>query len=139
MKRHAWIMPEKRDERFTKALFKEVALFVRQFGINNFELEIKEQYTDETSPHYHCHVSCDGRLILSPTQMSVAYVATRTDKKTKGKEMREGEMKLIFKAKNGDTDTRLVIIVAIFYLYDQLIRKYYPEWKTRYTEVRPPR
>jgi hypothetical protein len=130
-------MPEKRDETFTLALVEEIKRFARAFGIYSFDLEIKEKYTDESTPHYHCHISSDGLLGGPATETSVTYTATKTDE-NRVKETHAGEVTLRLKTTGGSATKDLYIILGAFPLYHECVVEYYPEWKTLYNEPSPP-
>ena len=137
MERHTWIMPDERDAKFSMALIDKISNFAKSFGINSFDLEIKEKYTDESVPHYHCHVSSNGLLGRPATELSVTYTATVAGEDQK-KEVHEGEMTLIFKATGSTASKDLYVTAGALYIYDECIREYYPEWETRYNNPLPP-
>ena len=136
MKKHIWVMPERRDEKFTNTLIDQIVCFAGDLGICNLQLEIKEQYENEDTPHYHFLISsgpCQKSLsAMSPTDMVATYLAT------KGDETHEGRVRLTFRALSGGNDKHKMIVAGAFCLYVLLIRKFYPERKTIYDSTYPP-
>lgn len=132
MIKHAWVMPEERDEKFSNALLERITASADSFGIKNFELALKEQYTIEDKPHYHLHVEHESCSSLKGSAILAIYAAT-----SEGKEYK-GTIDMTFKA-----DGRLdgpsigqIMTAGIFFLYDECVREYYPEWKTTYQEIK---
>lgn len=131
MIKRIWVMPEKRDEKFSYLLIKKVYLFAKSLGITVFELEIKEQYTTEVEPHYHFHVTFGLCLDLPTTAMSATYIASANN------EQHDGAMNIIFRS-NGPHNFNKLIVSCSFFVYDEFIRKFYPEWKTTYQNIQLP-
>lgn len=122
-------MPEERDEEFSNILLKKILASAQSFGLNDFELEIKEQYTIEAEPHYHFHVGFGSCANLQLTVLSATYIATE-----KGTQY-EGTMNLTLKT-GSKLNIDQIMITGAFFLYDEYIREYYPEWKTTYREIK---
>jgi len=128
VRKQTWVVPEKRDEKFSNLLIRKIGASAKSFGISAFSLEIKEKYVDEAEPHYHISVST-GPCSDMPTDKLKARYSAKAD----GKEY-AGIMNIVFKSNAPENINQLMVMGALF-LYDEYIRKYYPEWKTEYWTI----
>ena len=131
MRKYSWVMPEERDERFSNILIEKIAASAKSFRIDDFELEIEEKYTTEDKPHYHFYVVFGLFLGSPPTILSATYKASANE------EQHDGAVRILFKSDERGSINQLMATGA-FFLYDEFIREFYPEWETVYKEIQLP-
>jgi len=132
-----WIMPEERDEVFSRVLINRIKNYAEALSIEGFLLEVWEHYEDEENPHYHLKVSVDldgpidstrlNELLISEKIM-VLYSAATND------EEYSGRMDISFSSRSSATINQ-ILVSGTFLIYDEVVKKYYPEWKTRYITI----
>lgn len=124
-----WNMPDSKDEEFTKALLERIEKSAQSFGIEIISVEIKEQYSNEDTPHYHFKIAFGKSYFDSLlAEVSADYSAVAEGEKY------DGSMKIIIETNDSKEMSQLMAIGA-FYLYDEYIREYYPEWETIYNKI----
>ncbi len=124
-------MPAAVDEEFTNLLIERISSSAQSFGISGFALEIKEKYEVEDKPHYHFSIDIGLCENPSPLEMFATYSATA------GEDTYLGRMDMIFKSGASD-DINRIMVVGSFFIYDELIRDFYSEWKTVYETINLP-
>ena len=122
-----WVMPEARDEEFTNDLVNRIKASAESFGVSSFSIEIRECYTNEETPHYHFKADFGNSNNLHVGLITASYSAT-ADKAY------SGHMEISFKS-DATSTINSILVAGAFFLYDEAIRKYYSEWKTKYETI----